>query len=167
MDGILGFERQMAGYTDLTDLPMPPLGGKCWVLDKKGQFLLERGPGTLRTIACTNAGSGSLLILDGVPDENGELPMQMLEIPGYIGNGRQLYKANPPVMGSWMLDAGFQHGLTIRSIGGQESAPAMASIVWVPFKAKAVQVKLPEASVAEPKVSPETTKAINKALGKK
>jgi hypothetical protein len=158
-----GFERQMNGYIDLTDLPMPPLGGKCWVLDKKGQFVLERGPGTLRTIACTNAGSGSLLILDGVPDENGELPMQMLEIPGYIGNGRQLYKANPPVMGSWMLDAGFQHGLTIRNIGGQDSAPAMASIVWVPFKAKA---KAPEPAI-EPKVSDSTQKMVNKALGKK
>ena len=93
--------------------------------------------------------------------------MQMLEIPGYIGNGRQLYKANPPVMGSWMLDAGFQHGLTIRNIGGQDSAPAMASIVWVPFKAKA---KAPEPVVAktdEPKVSDSTQKMVNKALGKK
>jgi hypothetical protein len=137
-------------YIDLTGLTMPPLGGKCWVLDQKGQFVLERGPGTLRTIACAHAGSGSLHIFDGIPDENGELPMAMIEIPGYNGNGRQLYKANPVVMGSWMLDAGFQHGLTIRAYGGQQATPCIASIVWVPFKARV----LPGAEPAREMPSP-------------
>ena len=125
-----------SGYFDLTVLPMPPLGSKIWVLDKKGMFVLERGPGTIRTIACTHAGSGSLYAFDGVPDERGELPMESIEIPSYMGNGRQMYKANPVVMGSWMLDGGFTHGLTILHKGGQYGTPAMAAIVWMPFKSK-------------------------------
>ena len=123
------YETEEPGYTDLTDIPMPPLGGKCWVLDRKGQFVLERGPGTLRTIACASAGSGTLLMIDGVPDESGEIPTEK-------GSWRQLFKANPVVMGSWMLDAGFQRGLTIRHYGGQAGTPGIASIVWVPYKPK-------------------------------
>jgi hypothetical protein len=115
-------------YVDLTAIPMPPQGGKCWVLERKGQFVLERGPGTLRTIACTSSGSGTLLAIDGIPDENGEIPAD-------DGHWRQLFKANPVVMGSWMLDAGFVRGLTIRQYGGQEGTPPIASLVWVPYKA--------------------------------
>jgi len=116
-------------YIDLTSIPMPPQGGKCWVLERKGQFVLERGPGTLRTIACTSSGSGTLLAIDGLPDENGEIPSDE-------GHWRQLFKANPVVMGSWMLDAGFVRGLTIRQYGGQEGTPPIASVVWVPFRGK-------------------------------
>ena len=123
------YEYEENGYVDLTDIPMPAQGGKCWVLERKGQFVLERGPGTLRTIACTCSGSGSLLAIDGVPDENGEIPQDE-------GHWRQLFKANPVVMGSWMLDAGFQHGLTLRLYGGQDATPAIASVVWVPYKGK-------------------------------
>lgn len=117
------------GYEDLTWLPMPPIGGKIWLLEQKGQFLLERGPGTIRTVACTSAGSGTLLLIDGVPDENGEIPTDP-------ENWRQLLKANPVVMGSWMLDGGFTRGLTVRHYGGQAGVPAMASIVWVPYKSR-------------------------------
>ena len=84
------YEKVFKDYTDLTAIPMPILGGKCGLLDRKGQFLLEKGPGTLRTIACAHAGSGTLQIFDGVPDEDGELPLTEIEIPGYTGNGRQL-----------------------------------------------------------------------------
>lgn len=122
------YETELSGYTDLTSIPMPKLGGKCWVLDRKGQFLLEAGPGTLRTIACTGAGSGTLHILDGFPDENGEISVE-------DGKIWQLYKANPVVMGSWMLDAGFNNGLTVRHYGGQNGAPCVASIVWLPYRA--------------------------------
>lgn len=122
--------------THFITVPMPALGGKCWLLDSKGQFVLERGAGTLRTIACTHAGSGTLQVLDGIPDEDGEFQWGEIEHSGFVGNGRQLFKANPVVMGSWMLDAGFQNGLTIRHFGGQPGTPAMASIVWVPFKAQ-------------------------------
>lgn len=120
------------GYVDVTGLAMPPLGGKCWLLEAKGQFLLERTAGTLRTIACTHAGSGTLLLYDGIPDDAGLFPDEGKDIPN--ANGRLLFKANPAVMGSWMLDAGFQHGLTVRATGGQPGTPALASIVWVPFK---------------------------------
>ena len=116
-----------APYVDLTDLPMPVLGGKCWVLDQKGQFVLERGPGTLRTVACTGAGSGTLLVIDGLPTEDGEIPNDET-------HWRQLLKANPVVMGSWMLDAGFTRGLTVRHLGGQDGTPGVASIVWVPYR---------------------------------
>ena len=119
-------------FVDVTGLAMPPLGGKCWLLEGKGQFLLERGPGTLRTIACTHAGSGTMLLFDGVPGEDGLFPQE--QEPGPNADGRLLYKANPAVMGSWMLDAGFQHGLTVRATGGQPGTPAIASIVWVPFR---------------------------------
>lgn len=121
------YEAEVPGYVDLTAIPMPLLGGKAWVLDRKGQFVLEKGPGTLRTIACTAAGSGTLLAFDGVPGENGEMPAD---------GWRLIYKANPPVMGSWMLDGGFSKGLTVRHYGGQESTPTIATLVWVPYRAK-------------------------------
>ena len=136
-------EDKQPHYTELF-VPMPPLGGKCWVLDCKGQFVLERGPGTLRTVACTSAGSGSLLVLDGLPDENGEIPLE-------DGRWRQLLKANPVVMGSWMLDAGFQHGLTIRHLGGSLGPACMASIVWVPYKAREPAPPPPAPPPAGPK----------------
>jgi hypothetical protein len=111
---------------------MPALGGKIWLLMRKGIFVLERGPGTLRTIACTGAGSGSILAFDGLPDANGELPLA--ETVGW----REIYRANPTVMGSWMLDGGFVNGLTFVHQGGQDGTPSFASIVWVPYKAKKV-----------------------------
>src|SRR5690349_2652257 len=62
-------------------VPAPPMGGKTWVLKQKGLFVLEVGPGTLRTIACTHAGSGALEVLDGVPDASGFFPGDNLEQP--------------------------------------------------------------------------------------
>ncbi len=103
------------------DLPAPPMGGKCYLLADKGMFVLQRGGGVLRTIACTHAGSGSIIAYDGLPDERGFMDE----------TARQMYRANPAVMGSWMLDAGFVHGLTILASGGTESASAIASIVYL------------------------------------
>jgi hypothetical protein len=127
------------------NLPMPPMGGKCWLLEEKGIFVLQRGPGTLRTIACTHAGSGSLVAIDGVPDENGffegrevnarESLMPTDPTRGAY-NGRPFYRANPVVMGSWMLDGGFEYGLTLLAIGGAESALCIATIVWVEHKVR-------------------------------
>ncbi len=159
------------------ELPLPPLGGKCWVLREKGLFVLEEGPGVLRTIACTHAGAGNLEALDGVPDADGFFadeamtePQLMLpplltrpygvtvaqhkrdnkiacdmakhqhadEMRAYMRRrGRQLYSANPVVMGSWMLDGGFIHGLTLRVAGGHDAAMAIASVVWQPYKSRA------------------------------
>lgn len=135
--------RRVAGAATHIELPTPPLGGKCWVLKEKGVFVLERVPGVLRTIACTHAGSGTLEAIDGVPDDGGFFADESMAEPGAgadVGSmraygrrrGRPLYSANPVVMGSWMLDAGFLHGLTIIARGGHVSAFAIASIVWMP-----------------------------------
>ena len=117
---------------DLRGMELPPMGGKIYLVDRKGLFIFEDRPGTLRTIACTHAGSGSMVAIDGYPDENGNL----LELPeDRTGKfGRQIYKANPIVMGSWMLDGGFHHGLTLKVSGGREKVMAMASVVWIPYR---------------------------------
>lgn len=146
----------MRGAVTHLELPLPPLGGKCWVLRGKGIFVLERGPGVLRTIACTHAGSGALEICDGVPDDRGFFPDEHMPEPrpdqfesveSYVvarkqydsRRGRPLYNPNPIVMGSWMLDGGFLHGLTVRAIGGHESSSAIASIVWMPVPVRAAR----------------------------
>lgn len=122
------------------ELPLPPLGGKCWLLDDKGLFVLEEGPGLLRTIACTHAGAGGVEAIDGVPNQYGFFPGED-EDPTtqawHKRNGRPFYRSTATVMGSWMLDAGFHHGLTIRAMGGHGAACAIASIVWLPVRAKA------------------------------
>jgi hypothetical protein len=153
---------RVAGAVTYIDLPTPPIGGICWLLREKGIFVLQRGPGVLRTIACTHAGSGALEAIDGVPDERGFFGDQDMPDPNdNIGaamaesaaepdsgilaanrlarskayaqrRGRPLYSASPVVMGSWMLDAGFLHGLTIRAAAGHDSVCAIASIVWMP-----------------------------------
>ena len=115
------------------------MGGKCFVLEQKGLFLMEPGPGTLRTIACTHAGSGQLIAYDGIPNENGFFPDHEMpaDHPEYhCRNGRPIYRANPVVMGSWMLDAGFLHGLTIFVVGDQLTVNCVASVVWMPFVAR-------------------------------
>ena len=132
----------------------PPMGGKAWLLAEKGLFVLEEGPGILRTIACTHAGAGNLEAIDGIPDANGFFAMggevpepQPIDFPtpgdyqaALIAwsrrEGRPIYRANPIVMGSWMLDGGFIHGLTIRAAGGHASTSAIATVVWVPHRVR-------------------------------
>jgi len=116
-------------------LPRPRMGGKIWLLDEQGVFILEEGEGIIRTIACTHAGTGTLQVFDGVPDENGFFPDEDLPEtdPKYEQrNGRPIYRATPTVMGSWMQDGGFYHGLTVFHTGGHENAGCCASIVWMP-----------------------------------
>lgn len=115
-------------------LPSPPIGGKIWLLNRKGIFVLEEGAGVLRTIACTHIGSGSIVIRNGLPNENGEFPLPPPMEPGVEVEytGRSLYRANPVVMGSWMLDGGFFEGLTVQAEGGTDNNCAIASIVWLP-----------------------------------
>jgi hypothetical protein len=139
MDGSLAHLKPRSPVLDLRAIPMPPMGAKCWVLERKGLFLLADTPGTLRTIAITHAGSGALIIYDGIPDEEGLFPDEHMpeSDPLFLArNGRPIYKANPVVMGSWMLDAGFSHGLTLRAMGGHDPTAAIASVVWMPFKAQ-------------------------------
>lgn len=155
-------------YTpEIIDIPLPSMGGKCWLLNRKGMFILEPGPGTIRTLAVTHAGSGTIEAIDGIPNCDGFFPDEHLTEPlaftaqeidaldkgdGYglisaheklelhkawgARRGRPLYKASPAVMGSWMLDGGFIHGLTIRATGDNSAVNSFASIVWMPFKAR-------------------------------
>lgn len=118
-------------------LPSPKIGGKAWLLNRKGIFVLEEGEGVLRTIACTHIGSGSMIIRNGLPNENGEFqPIpEMEEGVETEYSGRPLFRANPVVMGSWMLDAGFSEGLTIQAEGGMDNNCAIATIVWLPAPA--------------------------------
>ncbi len=129
------------------DLPTPPMGAKCFLLEEKGLYLLQRGPCVLRAIACTHGGSGSVVAIDGIPDENGFFPDRGLGDDTPIDampidptraayNGRAVYRANPAVMGMWQLDAGCLHGLTLRASGGTDSTSVIASIVWMPYNRK-------------------------------
>jgi hypothetical protein len=130
------------------EVPQPVMGAKAWLLNDKGLFVLERGPGTIITCACTHGGSGGIRIIDGIPDENGfftnpedvpvdepafDSPPEVLEKWGKR-NGRAFYTALPAVMGSWMLNAGFHNGLTIHAGGGHNSVAAVATFVWQPFR---------------------------------
>ena len=137
-------------------LSTPPIGGKCWLLDAKGTFILEDGPGVLRTIACTHAGAGSIEAIDGTPDDQGFFPDEGMKEPhrAEFGsaeafteamqkfctrNGRPVYRANPVVMGSWFLDAGFEHGLVLRAEGGHVAVNLIASVVFSPFRKRGPQ----------------------------
>lgn len=149
-------ELQGHGFVEL-DLPMPPMGGKCWVLGKKGQFLLQRGAGMLVTVNCAHAGSGTLEFFDGVPDDDGLFHARKITVREYgeimvpgerddetlkywtVRNGRSLKRDNPPVMGAWMCNAGFFHGLTVRHYGGQNGVPCIATIVWMPHRGTQAQ----------------------------
>ena len=116
------------------NLPAPRIGAKAWLLNRKGIFVLEEGPGVLRTIACTHIGSGSMIIRNGLPNENGEFPPAPVWDDGIEREyqGRPLFRPNPVVMGSWMLDGGFPDGLTIQAEGGMDNNCAIATIVWLP-----------------------------------
>ena len=120
----------MIAIPERIEIDVPSIGGKCWMLDRAGVFVLEVGEGVLRTCACTHAGSGSLRIYDGVPDENGFLPDP--EDGDLSPAGRDLLWMPQTVMGSWMLDAGFIKGLTIVCPGGHEGMAPVATIVWMP-----------------------------------
>ena len=117
----------------------PTIGSKCWVVEEKGIYVLAEGPGILRGIACTHAGTGGLEILDGVPDARGFFPQHGLAMsdPKYgMRVGRPLYRAHPSIMGMWMLDAGFIHGLTVHADGDSRNANVIASIIWMEQKIK-------------------------------
>lgn len=122
-------------------LPTPRIGAKAWLLNRKGIFVLEEGHGVLRTIACTHIGSGSMIVRNGLPNANGEFPVPPHMEDGVETeySGRPLFRANPVVMGSWMMDAGFSEGLTIQADGGTDNNCAIATIVWLPAPEKRVQ----------------------------
>lgn len=111
-------------------LETPSIGGKAWVLQKAGLYILEEGEGTFRTCAMTHAGSGSLMVYDGLPDDNGFI--QESEDGDISPHGRPLLWMPQAVMGSWMTDAGFLKGLTVYAPGGHEGMVPTATFVWMP-----------------------------------
>lgn len=126
-------------------LATPKIGGKCFLINEPGLYVLEEGPGVLRTIPVTHAGSGSLVAFDGVPDADGRFPddeMREFDDEGARNpdfdarRGRSIYRATPAVMGSWMLDGGFYHGLTIHADGGAHGVALFATVVWMPVRVK-------------------------------
>lgn len=120
------------------DMPTPKLGGKMWLLDRKGTFVLEQGPCCLGTIACTSAGAGGLIVYDGVPDEGGNFSHDADIKEGspewFMRPGREVHRMLPIVMGSWWLNGGCYHGLTLRVLGGHPGTPAIATVVWTKAK---------------------------------
>ena len=123
----------MRGTPTYIEIDTPALGGKTWLLQEKGLFILERGQGSFGTFACTHAGSGGITAYDGIPDENGFFP----EFEGEEGSkewwmrpGREIYRAMPVVMGSWWINGGFFHGLTIWCHGGRDTEPPIGTLVW-------------------------------------
>ena len=135
---------ETVGKVTRVKLPVPILGGKGWLLKGKGIFVLEEGPGMVITMACTHAGSGSIDIVDGIPDPGGFYPEPNIRDPELDGYWLQpgihrLLTMCPTVMGSWMLSAGFYHGLTVHAEGGTDSAAAICTIVWMPESIRAKQ----------------------------
>lgn len=121
------------GAVTYIDLPTPKMGGKTWLLNKPGIFVLEPGPGVIQSIAVTHPGSGTLAIRDGVPDDRGNyIPIKGLNDDQQ--NGRPIWVANPIYMQMWMLNAGLFHGLTVECTGGHHQVAPRVTIVWMPFK---------------------------------
>ncbi len=136
----------MIGVTHVI-LPDPPIGSKIACFRKFGIYVLERGPGLWRALSCTHAGSGVVSIYDGIPDEQGFFEEENLtaENPRYgQENGRVIHYANPSIMGMWMYDGGFQHGLTMKIAGQHEAVAPVVTLTWIPFK-PSVRKPKPEA----------------------
>ena len=97
-------------YSERIVVAKPPIGAKCWVMDRKGRFLLEEGAGVLHHLTCTHAGEGAILARDL--------------------DGRHLIRLQPSAMGVWHLSGGFHHGLEIEHMGNAPHLGAIASVVW-------------------------------------
>ena len=131
----------------------PPIGNKMHLIMHHGIYVLEESPCMVRAVACTHAGSGGVIIYDGVPDEHGyfpaDTPMSVLvpENPTeeelaaalelyYNRNGRPVYYANPAVMGMWMFDGGLMHGFTLVSLSDAQTSAPIITITWAGEKKK-------------------------------
>ncbi len=118
-------------------MPTPKLGAKTYLLKKGGIYVLEPGPGALQAIAVTHAGTGSISIYDGVPDESGNFPDdEMLDADEkyYSRNGRDIFQMSPILMGMLMINGGVFHGLTVKCFDGQHGVSTRLTLAWVPYK---------------------------------
>ncbi len=130
------------------------MGGRCWLLDRKGIFVLERGAGTFRICCCTAAGSGGITVYDGLPDANGFFPDGAMPAndPDYNRrNGRPLLWLHPCVMGAWPVDGGFEHGLTVIATSSTPHSPlsgpkAIATFTWLKYHASQPEKKSPKSA---------------------
>lgn len=98
-------------------IPDPIIGGKAWVCEASGIYLLQRGPGALRFVACTHTGSAYVRLWDSLDYNH--------------GNMRQMFPLAPTILGAWNPDAGFNDGLLCEVIG--TPAPALI-LVWIGWK---------------------------------
>ena len=98
-------------------IPEPIVGGKGWVVERTGRFLLQKTPGTLRSISCTHTGSAYLRLWDGTTFDHQNLDVM-----------RPMFHLAPCVLGCWLLDMGFNKGLICEVIGVMSP---FATIVWV------------------------------------
>lgn len=178
---------------EIIPLPEPSIGAKAFLVERKGLFVFEVGPGMIRGVACAHAGSGALTIYDGLPDGHGFFPNPGhppipaggeyeeswpcrqcsgvacpmcrgsnlnpsdpskpcpitthcescrgtgVEPAYWMRNGRRLYQATQAAMGMWMLDAGFEHGLTVLTAGGTESVNPFGTLTWMAARKKAAR----------------------------
>jgi hypothetical protein len=129
----------------------PPIGMKWHCIKEHGMFIFETEPTNVSGIACTHAGSGAVVIYDGLPDKDGIFEDSInahLWVPKdptpeeraaaeeryaeeyYNRNGRDVYYANPCVMGMWMFNGGLNRGFTVLSKGDNPTTAPVLSITW-------------------------------------
>jgi hypothetical protein len=114
------------------NLPNPPIGNKIICLQRPGRFVLEDGPCTWRAMANTHQGTGAVSVYNGVPDESGNFPEAGKDLEEF--NGRQVFNANPAILGMWMFDGGMSHGLTLEVKGVWNGVAPCLTITWMPEK---------------------------------
>ena len=119
-------------------LPDARMGAKVFLLERKGVYVLEEGPGILRSLACTYVGSGSLIVRDGVPSANGYFDADKFDPYSQeyaMANGRKVYAASPVCIGFWGLDCALVHGLTVEAAGGIKDGTVLVTVCWLKQKA--------------------------------
>lgn len=162
------FEANEGRSPRFLSIAKPPIGNKCFLVKERGMFVLESGPGSIRAMACTHAGSGGIVIYDGIPDKNGMFedhpPEELFKVDLYASeeerakallswsqnkNGKEIYYAHPAVLGMWQIDGGCQHGITLISSGELSNAPPIITVVWQSWEDPAEKVRKMQAMQAQ------------------
>ena len=113
-------------------LPDARMGAKVYLIERKGVYVLEEGPGILRSLACTYVGSGSLTVRDGVPSANGHFEADKFDPYSQeyaLANGRKVYAASPVCIGFWGLDCSLVHGLTVEANNFRDSPDTTSNAI--------------------------------------